>query len=46
MTKAFRKGAKVSWTWGANRAEGKRAEVCARRVPRALKGAHSELTAR
>jgi hypothetical protein len=39
MTRAYRKGAKVSWAWGANRAEGQVAEVFTRRVQRTLKGA-------
>ncbi len=35
---ALRKGASVSWTWGANTAEGKVAEVHTRPVARTIKG--------
>jgi len=38
MTANFRKGDKVSWTWGGNTAEGKVAERFERRVKRTIKG--------
>lgn len=38
MTQTFRKGSKVSWTWGAHRASGKIVERFTSRVTRTLKG--------
>lgn len=35
---AFRKGSKVSWTWGAHEAHGKIIERFTRRVTRTIKG--------
>lgn len=35
---AFRKGSKVSWTWGANTAHGKIVERFVTRVTRTIKG--------
>jgi hypothetical protein len=35
---AFRKGSKVSWTWGANTAHGKIVERFTSKVTRTLKG--------
>lgn len=39
MTEAYRKGSKVSWSWGRGRAEGKVAEVFKEKVTRTIKGA-------
>lgn len=38
MTVAFRKGASVSWAWGAARATGKVSDVFRERVTRRIKG--------
>lgn len=38
MTAAFRKGAAVSWAWGAARASGKVSEVFREDVTRRIKG--------
>jgi len=38
MTKTLRKGSKVEWTWGANKAHGKIVERFTKKITRTIKG--------